>query len=295
MGQHNHNHNSSKNLKVAFFLNLGFTLIEIFGAFYTNSLAILSDAIHDLGDSLSLGMSWFFENISKKKPNNNFSYGFKRFSLLGAIINSIFLLIGSVFVIFHAIPRIIDPEVSDAKGMMWFAILGIIVNGAAVVKLKEGKTLNEKVVSLHLLEDVLGWVAVLIVSIFMQFYDIPILDPILSVIIACYILFNVYKNTKESIQLVLQATPKNLSIENIKTEISGMSEVSNIHDCHIWSMDGDYHVLTAHVQLVDKSFKLEETITIKNKIKALLHTKFKIDHITLELENDEDCDYKDCY
>ena len=196
---HNHgHHHATGNIKVAFFLNLSFTIIELIGGFYTNSLAIMSDAVHDLGDSLSLGLSWYFQKVSNKKATTNFSYGFARFSLLGAIINSVVLTVGSIFIISEAIPRIISPEVSDAVGMMWFAILGIIVNGVAVLRLKRGTSINERVVALHLLEDVLGWVAVLIASIVMQFWDLPILDPILSLLIAAYVLFNVFKNIKES-------------------------------------------------------------------------------------------------
>jgi cobalt-zinc-cadmium efflux system protein len=197
MGQnhHHHDHNSStENIRTAFFLNLFFAIVEFIGGVYTNSLAITSDAIHDLGDSISLGMAWYFQKLSNKKATKIYSYGFKRFSLLGAIINSIILLIGSIFIIIESIPRIITPEHSDAKGMMWFAILGIIVNGAAVLKLRTGTSINERVVSLHMLEDVLGWVAVLVASIIMQFWDIPILDPILSLLIALYILSNIFKN-----------------------------------------------------------------------------------------------------
>ena len=196
---HHHSHGSStENIAVAFFLNLAFTIIEFIGGFYTNSLAIMSDALHDLGDSLSLGLSWYFQKKSTKRANKKYSYGYKRFSLLGAVINSIVLVIGSVFIIKEAIPRIINPENADAKGMMWLAVLGIIVNGAAVLKLKKGTSINERVVSLHLLEDVLGWVVVLLASIVMQFWDVPVLDPVLSIAIAGFVLFNVYINFKVS-------------------------------------------------------------------------------------------------
>ena len=151
---HNHNHshgNSTGNIAVAFFLNLAFTIIEFIGGFYTNSLAIMSDALHDLGDSLSLGLSWYFQKKSTKKATKKYSYGYKRFSLLGAIINSIVLVIGSVFIIKEAIPRVINPESADAKGMMWLAVLGIIVNGAAVLKLKKGTVKIIKLLFLLLL------------------------------------------------------------------------------------------------------------------------------------------------
>lgn len=299
MAHHHHHHhdheNSTGNIKIAFFLNLGFTIIEFFGGIYTNSLAITSDALHDLGDSLSLGLSWYFQKVSTKKPTKNFSYGYKRFSLLGAIINSIVLIVGSIFIIYEAIPRIIKPEESDAKGMMYFAILGIIINGAAVFKLKKGNSINEKVVALHLLEDVLGWVAVLIASIVMQFYNLPILDPILSLLITFYVLFNIYKNMKESLRIILQGTPEEVSSEKIKEKILAFDKIKSIHDIHLWTLDGNYNVFTVHLVLEDKNTVLHETGKLKQKLKKMLHDDFDLEHITIELEVlDEDCGYKSC-
>ena len=292
---HNHHHNSStENISTAFFLNLFFTIIEFIGGFYTNSLAITSDAIHDLGDSISLGMAWYFQKISTKKATKKYTYGYKRFSLLGAIINSIILLIGSIFIIIEAIPRILNPEVSDAKGMMWFALLGIIVNGAAVLKLKKGTSINERVVSLHLLEDVLGWVAVLIASIIMQFWEVPILDPILSVLIACFILFNVFKSGKESIRIILQGTPMLISTDEICKKVLELKEIKDVHDCHLWTMDGEYNVLTMHLIVNDK-LSWKEVEILKKSIRKLLHDDFHLEHITLEFElSTEDCAYIDC-
>lgn len=290
---HNHSHhNSSNNIAVAFFLNLGFTIIEIIGGIFTNSLAIMSDALHDLGDSISLGLAWYFEKLSNKKPTKEFTFGFKRFSILGAIINSIILFLGSIYIIVEAIPRIIKPEVSDAKGMMWLAFLGILVNGAAVFKLKQGKSLNEKVVYLHLIEDVLGWIAILIASILMQFWELPRLDPVLSLLIAMYILSNIYKNIKESIRIVLQGTPKNTSIDLIKNSLLNFDEIIGVHDCHIWSMDGDYDVFTSHIIVRSEFSNLQSISQLKNKIKNLLHNKFHLEHITLEFEVEvEECNY----
>ena len=198
---HHHSHEQEKggNIKVAFFLNISFTIIEIIGGVLTNSVAILSDALHDLGDSLSLGLAWYFEKKSKKGRSKNFSFGYKRFSLLGALINAIVLIIGSIFILREAIPRIINPEPVDTKGMILLAILGIFVNGLAVLRLKKGTSLNEKVISLHLLGDVFGWIAVLIGAIAIYYFNSPIIDPILSFLIAGFILFNVYKNLNKVI------------------------------------------------------------------------------------------------
>ncbi|WP_405604964.1 cation diffusion facilitator family transporter [Polaribacter sp. Asnod1-A03] len=291
---HHHNHNSTENISVAFFLNLFFSIIEFIGGIYTNSLAITSDAIHDLGDSISLGLAWYFQKMSNKKPTKKYTYGFKRFSLLGAIINSIILLIGSIFIIINAIPRIINPEASDAKGMMWFAILGIIVNGAAVLKLRKGSTINERVVSLHMLEDVLGWVAVLITSIVMQFWNLPFLDPLLSLLIAAFILYNVFKNGNESIRIILQGTPKKISIDNIKAKVLTFDEIKDIHDCHLWTMDGQYNILTMHL-VVEEKMDWQKVNELKKAIKTMLHDDFNLEHVTLETEVfNEDCAYINC-
>lgn len=169
---HSHNHTSTKNIKIAFYLNLCFTILEIIGGIYVNSIAIISDAIHDLGDTISLGTAWYLDVKSKKKADKKFSFGYNRFSLLGALISSIILIAGSIYVINEAIGRILNPEHTDAQGMMIFAIIGVFVNGYAAWKLSSGKSMNEKVASWHLLEDVLGWVAVLVVAIILNFKDI---------------------------------------------------------------------------------------------------------------------------
>lgn len=278
---HSHHHGTG-NIKVAFFLNVAFTIIEIVGGILTNSVAILSDAIHDLGDSLSLGLAWYFQNVSKKEATPKYSYGFRRFSLLGAIINSIVLVVGSIFIVVEAIPRLINPVTPDAKGMIILGILGVIFNGAAVLRLKKGTSLNERVVSLHLMEDVLGWVAVLIGAILMYFFDIPIIDPILSLGIALFILFNVYKNLKETVQIVMQGTPDGIDVEDVKHHLLEVSAISAVHDLHVWSMDGEFTVLSAHLVLKDFA-SVQEMSAIKMEVRTILR-ELGIDHPTLEFE-----------
>jgi cobalt-zinc-cadmium efflux system protein len=290
---HDHHHHTEGNVKVAFFLNLGFTVIEIIGGLYTNSLAILSDALHDLGDSLSLGMSWYFQRLSKKGRTTTFSYGYRRFSLLGAIINSIVLIVGSIIILTHAIPALLNPHETNAQGMLYLAILGIVVNGAAVLKLRKGHSINEKVVSLHLLEDVLGWVAVLIGSIIMLYFDAPYIDPLLSIMISLFVLFNVYKNLRKSFLVILQGIPDEVDIETIRKKLRNMEQVADLHDCHVWSMDGDYNVMSIHLTL-KKNYDLDEQISIKEKARKLLKDE-SINHITIELEHpDEECELEDC-
>ena len=291
---HTHDHHSDvKNIKVAFFLNLGFTLLEIVGGFFTNSIAILSDAVHDLGDCLSLGLAWYFQNMAKKGSSKSYSYGYKRFSLLGALINSIVLIVGSIFILSAAIPRIFHPEATHAQGMFFLAIVGILVNGAAVLRLKKGNSINEKVVSLHLLEDVLGWAAILVGSVIMYFFDLPIIDPILSIGIAFFVLSNVYKNVRQSLHIILQGIPKELDIEDISIVLKQFKAIENVHDLHIWSIDGNYNILTVHVVL-NENFDTKNTPDLKNKIRVSLEGK-GIQHATIEFETaDENCLLEQC-
>lgn len=286
-------HHATGKVKIAFFLNLTFTVIEIIGGFLTNSLAILSDALHDLGDSLSLGLSWYFQKLAQKGRTRKFSYGLGRFSLLGAVINSIVLIVGAFIILTTAIPELLAPSESDAEGMLYLSVLGILVNGAAVLKLRKGISLNEKAVSLHLLEDVLGWVAVLIGSIVMIFTDAWIIDPLLSVLIALFILYNVYKNLRKSFLIILQGIPENIDIERIKKKIKKIPAITDVHDCHIWSMDGNYNIMTIHLQL-DQNYKLSEQATLKTRVMEVL-AREPIDHVTIEFETEEeDCHLANC-
>ncbi|NDK56589.1 cation diffusion facilitator family transporter [Pontibacter fetidus] len=287
---HNHSHHShdhahhhgGSNIKVAFFLNLGFTILEFVGGFWINSVAVMSDALHDLGDSLSLGLAWYFEKLSKKGSDRKFSYGYKRFSLLGAVINSVVLLVGSFFILSEAIPRIFDPEPVNAAGMIGFAIVGILVNGAAVLRLKGDNSINERVVRLHLMEDVLGWVAVLVGGIILYFFDFPVIDPLLSIGITLYVLYNVVQNLRESLKILLQGTPAHINLDDVQTRLLTLPKVQSIHDLHVWTMDGSYNILTLHV-VVENNLPLQETETIKQRIREMMKD-FAVQHVTVELE-----------
>ncbi|WP_040520007.1 cation diffusion facilitator family transporter, partial [Glaciecola punicea] len=230
MHSHDHSHhasgdNASKRIGWAFFLNVAFTIIEFIGGWLTNSTAIMADAVHDLGDSLSIGTAWILNKLGDKEANNTFSYGYKRFSLLGALINGLVLTVGSVWILFEAIPRLTEPQMPHAEGMLLLSIFGMAVNGFAAYKLSDGDSLNERVLNWHLLEDVLGWVAVFIVSIVLMFKPWPILDPILSIGFTLFILFNVVRNLKETLLLFLQATPDREQVEKVRSVLLSKSEV----------------------------------------------------------------------
>ena len=283
-----HNHYAVKNIRTAFFLNLAFTLVEIVGGILTNSIAIISDALHDLGDSISLGLSWWLQRFSGRKRDHKFSFGYRRFSLLGSLINGFVLMAGSILILTEAIPRLLNPQQPHAKGMLALALVGIVVNGAAVIKLKKGKTLNERVVSWHLLEDVLGWFAVLIVSIVMMFKNMPILDPVLSIIITLWVLYNVAGNLKKTFFVFLQAVPEEISIVDFEDQIRNIEYVKDVHHTHVWSLDGEQNVLSVHL-VVDETTSRHSLVKIKQTINALSND-FGISHTTVEIEfGDGDC------
>lgn len=277
-----HHHHAGDNIRVAFFLNLGFTILELIGGVWINSVAIMSDALHDLGDSLSLGLAWYFEKLSKKGSDQNFSYGYKRFSLLGAVVNSIVLLVGSFIILSEAIPRLWNPEEVNAPGMIGFALLGIVVNGAAVLRLKQGSSINERVVRLHLLEDVLGWAAVLVGGIILYFFNIPVIDPLLSVGITLFVLYNVVKNLRQSIKILLQGTPADIDLKAVQHKLEQLQEVKAVHHLHIWTLDGAYNVLTLHA-VIDENLPLQQAEDVKQQIRVAM-AGMNVQHVTVELE-----------
>ncbi len=274
-----HLNSSVSNIKFALIINAIFVLVEFAGVIITNSVAILSDAIHDLGDVLSLSIAWYLQRKAEQESDYKYSYGYKRFSLLGTVFLSAILIVSSIFVISVAIKRLFHPEMVDAGGMILIAIFGVIMNGAAVFRLKRGSSLNEKAVYIHMMEDILGWVAVLIVAVVMKFYNLPILDPIFSIIIAIWVMFNVHKNLRETFRILLQAVPKNISISKLEKEILSIKNVVSVHDIHIWSQDGESHVMTIHVVTNTKATELIME-QILNIVKPL-----KIEHITVQFDS----------
>lgn len=280
---HDYNHqNKQKNIKTAFLLNLTFTIIEIIGGLWTNSMAILSDAVHDLGDSISLGSAWYLERYANKEPDEKYSFGYARFSLLSALLNSLILVIGSVLILVRSIPRILNPQEVHPEGMLVFAILGILINGTAVLKMRSGTSLNEKVVSWHLLEDVLGWAVILVGSILLLFFDIPVIDPVLSVFITLYVLYNVVRNIKQILHILLQGVPQKFSIAEIDKELEEKTEAVFVHHTHLWTLEGERMIASTHVVVPDNT-EADEVIRIKNAAKEVMLKK-GIEHATVEIE-----------
>lgn len=271
----------SANLRLVFLLNLGFTLLELVGGVWTNSLAIISGAVHDLGDSFSLGLAWYLDKYSKKGRDYRYSYGYRRFSLLGALATTLVITAGSLFILAEAVPRLMNPEHPKAEGMALFAVVGIIVNGLAVLRVKGGKTLNVQLVTWHLLGDLLGWTAVLVVSIVLMFNELLILDPILSILITSYVLYNVLLTLKKTMQLFLQAVPDSVDIPEIEKQLLAIDKVKSVHHTHVWSLDGEHNILTTHL-VVEADATREDVLKIRNRVRLLLEDA-DFEHTTVEI------------
>lgn len=279
---------SDKNILIAFILNLTFSIFEFFGGLFTNSVAILSDAIHDIGDAMSIGLSYFLEKKSKKKPDNKYTYGYIRYSIIGSVITTVILILGSIFVIYNAICRILDPRVINYDGMIIFGIVGVIVNFGAAYFTREGNSLNQRAVNLHMIEDILGWIIVLIGAIIMKFTDIKLIDPILSILVALFILKNSFRNLKTVMDLFLEKTPNDISIDELKKHICEIKGVVDVHHIHVWSIDGFNNYCTMHV-VSDEKNKI-----VKDKIRDELK-KHGISHVTIEIESiNEKCYDEKC-
>lgn len=274
-------------VRFAAFLNVTFAIVEVVGGFWTNSLAIFSDALHDFGDSIALIVSWLFERGARKSPDNRYTFGYQRLSLFSALFAASILIGGSIVIIIQAIPRFLNPEMVNAFGMVGFAVVGIIFNGVGFFLLKRGKSINEKVLSWHLLEDVLGWIGVFIGGIIIYFWKFYLIDPIITVALTAFILYNVIKNLREAIRILLEGVPKHINLEVVKQDIQAVKGVLGIHDIHIWSLEGETDVFTAHVVLDDETLK-EQAEQTRETIKETL-LKHHIEHSTIELESQYRC------
>ena len=279
---------SDKNILVAFLLNLFFGIFEFFGGMMTNSVSIMSDAIHDMGDSLSIGVSLILEKVSKRKPDNKYTYGYVRYSVMGSLITTIILLVGSIFVVCNAVDKMFNPVDINYNGMIGFAIIGVLVNFLAAYFTKDGNSLNQKAVNLHMLEDVLGWIVVLIGAFVMKFTDISVIDPILSIFVALFIFVNASKNLIEVGTLFLEKVPDNVDIDEIRSHLLEIYGVGEVHHIHVWSIDGFTNYATLHIVCEN------DDRYIKEKVKESLK-KHNISHVTIELEKvDEDCSEENC-
>ena len=280
-----------QNIKIAILLNVSFTVIELIGGLLTNSLAIISDALHDFGDSVALIVSWVAERKASSPPDSKRTFGYQRVSLFSAIFAGLVLLGGSLFLLSEAIPRLLNPEHVNAQGMIILAVIGVIFNGAGFLRLKRGTSMNEKVLSWHLLEDVLGWVVIFVGAIIILFWDIHIIDPIMTIGYTIYILWGVGKNMKESLNILMQGVPTHIDLKAIRQALLEIQDVNKIHDIHIWSLEGETDVFTGH--LVVQQGNLKDSDDIRRQVKMIL-TKYHIEHSTIEIETEAFCSGSEC-
>ena len=285
-GHEHHHHDVSGNITVAFFLNLAFAILEFVGGAFTNSMAIMSDAVHDLGDALVIGISLVLERKSARSADARHSYGFRRYSVLGALITTLILVAGAVAVVVAAVPRLLSPEPADYSGMIILAIFGVAVNGYAAWKTHGGLSLNQRAVSLHMLEDVLGWVAVLIGAVIMKFTGFAIIDPILSIAIACFIGYNAAQNIRKALPIFLEKAPSELDVEKVTHDLAEhIDGLDSTHHVHVWSLDEEVTIATLHA-VAKEGY---DPVKIKRAIKDRL-AETGISHSTVEMEQlDEEC------
>ncbi len=280
---------NERNILIAFILNFSFSVFEFIGGVFTGSVAIISDAVHDIGDAVSIGISYILEKKSKKQPDEIFTYGYARYSVIGGFITTLILLIGSVVMIYNGINRIITPTEIDYNGMIVFAIVGVIVNFCAAFFTREGDSLNQKAVNLHMLEDVLGWVVVLVGAVVMRFTHLSLIDPIMSIGVSLFIFINAIKNLKEVADLFLEKTPHNIDVAEIKEHIEEIEGIIDVHHIHVWSLDVCNNIATMHV-VTDS-----EPRYIKDAVREELR-EHGIGHVTIEIEtSSEHCHENRCH
>ena len=269
--------NIERNILIAFLLNLGFSVFEFFGGIFTGSVAILSDAVHDLGDALGIGVSWFLEHKSRRQADSTYTYGYARFSVLGSVFTCGILLLGSVGVIVSAVGRLMNPVPIHYDGMILFAVVGVAVNLTAAFVTREGESLNQKAVNLHMLEDVLTWVVVLIGAVVMRFTDLSVLDPLVSIAVAVYIFIHAIGHLRAAVDIFLEKVPDGYAVEDIKTRVEAIEGVTDAHHIHIRSIDGYTHAASLHV-VSERTDAVAAVTAVLNEI--------GIPHVTVQVERE---------
>ncbi len=277
-----------RNILIAFLLNLLFAVVEFAGGALTGSVAILSDAVHDLGDAAGIGIAFFLERKSERRPDAVYTYGYARYSVIGSALTTLILLLGCGIVIARAFERFLSPVAIHYDGMIALAILGIVVNLAATFVTRAGDSLNQKAVNLHMLEDVLGWITVLIGAVVMRFTDFWILDPLLSLGVAAFILVNALRNLRRALGVFLEKAPSDIAVSALCEHLREIDGVRDVHHIHVWSLDGHRHCATMHI-VTDS-----DPHTVKDRVRKEL-AEHGVEHATLEFETpNESCNEMRC-
>ncbi len=279
---------SDKKILLAFLLNLLFSAVELVGGMFTGSAAIISDSVHDFGDAVSIGAAYFLEKKSKKRADRQYTYGYGRYSALGGVLTVVILMIGSAAAIYNGIMRLVNPIPINYDGMIVLALFGVAVNFIAAYFTRDGESVNQRAVNLHMLEDVLGWVAVLVGALVMRFTDLSFIDPVLSICIAVFILINAIRTLGATLELFLEKTPRGISVDEIEEHIMAIDGVEGVHHIHIWTVDGAQNYATMHI------VTQEDGAHIKAAVREEL-SEHGISHATLELETSaEECEHREC-
>ena len=267
---------------VAFFLNLTYAIVEFIAGGIFGSSAVLADSVHDLGDAIAIGISAFLETISNREEDNQYTLGYKRFSLLGALVTAIILMTGSVLVILENVTKILNLQPVNDEGILWLGIIAITINVLASLVVGKGKTKNESILSLHFLEDTLGWLAVILMAIVLRFTNWYILDPLLSLVISFFILSKALPRFWSTLKIFLDAVPEGLDIEQVKNGLERLDNVASLNQLNLWTMDGLEKNAIVHLCLED----WEQMTETKNQVRQLLEER-GVQNITIEVDTSQ--------
>ena len=267
---------------LAFFLNLTYAIVEFIAGGVFGSSAVLADSVHDLGDAIAIGISAFLETISNREEDNQYSLGYKRFSLLGALVTAIILMTGSVLVILENVTKILNPQPVNDEGILWLGIIAVSINVLASLVVGKGKTKNESILSLHFLEDTLGWLAVILMAIVLRFTDWYILDPLLSLVISFFILSKALPRFWSTLKIFLDAVPEGIDIKQVKSGLEQLDNVASLNQLNLWTMDGLEKNAIIHLCLED----WEQMTETKNQVRQLLEER-GVQNITIEVDSSQ--------
>ena len=272
---------SKTSIWLAFFLNLSYAIVEFIAGGIFGSSAVLADSVHDLGDAIAIGISAFLETISNREEDRQYTLGYKRFSLLGALVTAVILITGSILVILENITKLFNPQPVNDEGILWLGIIAVSINLLASLVVRKGKTKNESILSLHFLEDTLGWLAVILMAIILRFTDWYILDPILSLVISIFILTKAIPRFWSALKIFLDAVPEGVDIKQVMSDLEGLDNVASLNQLNLWTMDGLEKNAIVHVCLKE----IEQMETCKEFIRNLLKD-CGFQNITIEVDAD---------
>ena len=267
---------------VAFFLNLSYAIVEFIAGGIFGSSAVLADSVHDLGDAIAIGISAFLETISNREEDRRYTLGYKRFSLLGALVTSVILIIGSILVILENITKIFNPQPVNDEGILWLGIIAVSTNVLASLVVRKGKTKNESILSLHFLEDTLGWLAVILMAIILRFTDWYILDSLLSLVISIFILTKALPRFWSALKIFLEAVPEGVEADNLEKDLETLTNVKSVNQLNIWSMDGLENNAIIHICIKD----WEKIMETKEAVRQFLEER-GVQNITIEVDTSQ--------